>query len=263
MANGCSGKRDDSSTRSAFAAADSLRIEGRSALAAVRYKALRDSFEARRDTSSWWKAQLWLADALLKQGKRDSGVAAMVQATALAGRNADRIGWTRYEQSIFLDRIGKFDAALTEARAAQEIGHAEHDMPLEAGSFSAMGRIHSLSGRYREALASNQKAIALERSYGAEPRVIAKEMNELGIDYRHVGRLSDAVAIYDSALRIGRQLHNPESIARVEFNLATILQGTGHTEKALVLLTDALARAREIGEVRGTAFIHGGLASCS
>ena len=262
MAGGCSGKgkEDDSSSKLAFAAADSLRIEGRSALAAVRYKALRDSFEIQRDTSSWWKAQLWLADALLKQGKRDSAEAAMVQATALAADDADRVGWTRYEQSIFLDRIGKFDAALNEARAAQEIGHKAHDMPLEASSFSAIGRIHSLSGRYHEALASNQKAIALERSYGAESRVIAKEMNELGIDYRHVGRLADAVAIYDSALQIGRRLHNPESIARVEFNLATILQGTGDNEKALVLLTDALARAREIGEVRGMAFIHGGLA---
>jgi CHAT domain-containing protein len=68
------------------------------------------------------------------------------------------------------------------------------------------------------------------------------------------------VTIYDSALQIGRQLHNPESIARVEFNLGTILQGTGETEEALSLFTDALARAREIGEVRGMAFIHGGLA---
>jgi CHAT domain-containing protein/tetratricopeptide (TPR) repeat protein len=261
VATGCSEKRDDnSSSKPAFAAADSLRIEGRSTLAGARYKVLRDSFEKQQDTASWWKAQLWLADALLKQGKRDSAEAAMVEATALAGRNADRIGWTRYEQSIFLDRIGKFDAAMIEARAAQRIGHAARDMPLEASSFSAMGRIHSLSGRYHEALASNQQAIALERSYGAEPRVIAKEMNELGIDYRHVGRLTDAVAIYDSALRIGRELGNPESIARVEFNLGTILQGTGDTEKALVLFSDALVRAKEINEVRGMAFIHGGLA---
>jgi CHAT domain-containing protein len=262
FAQACNDTRKESgfANAPAFAVADSLRVEGRSALAAVRYKALRDSFEMRHDTTLWWRAELWLADALLKQGKRDSAVAAMTEATTLAGNNPNRLGWTRYEQSIFLDRIGKFDAALIEAQAAEDIGHKIHDMPLEASSYSAIGRIHSLSGRYREALASNQRAIALERSYGAEPRVIAKEMNELGIDYRHVGRLADAVAIYDSALEIGRQLHNPESIARVEFNLGTILQGTGETEKALSLFTDALARAREIGEVRGMAFIHGGLA---
>ena len=262
LACGCRKAREDdtSPVKLAFAAADSLRIEGRSALAAVRYKSLRDSFETRGDTSSWWQAQLWLADALLRQGKRDSAELAMTTVTALAGRNANRVGWTRYEQSIFLDRVGKFDLALVEAKAAQSIGNATRDMPLEASSYDAIGRIHSLSGRYREALASNQKAMALRRTYGAEPRVIAKEMNELGIDYRHVGRLADAIAIYDSALQIGQHLRNPESIARVEFNLATILQGTGDTEKALTLLTDALARAKEIGEVRGMAFIHGGLA---
>ena len=262
VASGCNDthKEGGLSNIPAFAVADSLRVEGRSALAAVRYKALRDSFEVRHDTASWWRAQLWLADALLKQGKRDSAEHAMAEATTLAGKNPNRVGWTRYEQSIFLDRIGRFDAALTQAAAAEAIGHETHDMPLEASSYSAMGRIHSLSGRYREALASNQRAIALERSYGAEPRVIAKEMNELGIDYRHVGRLADAVTIYDSALQIGRQLHNPESIARVEFNLGTILQGTGETEEALALFTDALARAKEIGEVRGMAFIHGGMA---
>ena len=262
LAEGCREENRQSgvSNAPAFAVADSLRVEGRSALAAVRYKTLRDSFALRHDTASWWRSELWLADALLKQGKRDSAVAAMAEATRLAGKNANRLGWTHYEQSIFLDRIGKFDTALIEARAAEAIGHQTHDMPLEASSYSAQGRIHSLSGRYREALASNQKAIALERLYGAEPRVIAKEMNELGIDYRHVGRLADAVTIYDSALQIGRQLHNPESIARVEFNLGTILQGTGETEEALALFTDALARAKDIGEVRGMAFIHGGMA---
>ena len=262
LSSGCSETRtrNISSVSPAFAIADSLTIEGRSALAAPRYKALRDSFETAHDTASWWRAQLWLADALLKQGKRDSAEAAMTEAATLTGQNENRVGWTRYERSIFLDRVGKFDSALIEAAAAQAIGHSTHDTPLEASSYSAQGRIHSLSGRYREALASNQKAIALERSYGAEPRVIAKEMNELGIDYRHVGRLADAVAIYDSALAIGRALRNPESIARVEFNLGTILQETGETEKALSLFTDALARAKEIDEVRGMAFIHGGMA---
>ena len=249
-----------SSAPSAFAEADSLRMEGRSTAAGAHYLTLRDSFALRRDTASWWRAQLWLADALLKQGHRDSAEVALAAAAALAAPDSDRIGWTRYVRSIFLDRIGRFDSALVEAGAAQSLAHRLGDRQLEASSFSAMGRIHSLSGQYGAALTSNQQAIALERSYGASAREIAKELNELGIDYRHLGRFTDAVAVYDSSLRISRRLGNPESIARVEYNLGEIRRETGDPDEALVLFTDALGRAEQIGEVRGMAFIHGGLA---
>ena len=184
----------------------------------------------------------------------------MARVVSLADNVPNRLGWTRYEHSIFLDRLGKFDSALVEATAARQLAIETRDQPLLASSYSAIGRINSLSGRYREALESNQRAIAIEREYGAEPRVISKEMNELGIDYKHLGRFNDAVAIYDSALVLARHLGNPESIARVEFNLGEIRRTTGDVDGALALFTDALSRAEQIGEVRGMAFIHGGLA---
>ena len=221
---------------------------------------LSDSLERVHDTASWWRAELWLGDALLKQGKRDSADIEMAKAVALAGNDPNRVGWTRYEHSIFLDRLGKFDSAFVEASSAEQLGIESRDQPLQASAYSAIGRINSLSGRYREALASNQRAIAVERAYGAEPRVISKEMNELGIDYKHLGRFNDAVAIYDSALVLARQIGNPESIARVEFNLGEIRRTTGDADDALALFSDALVRAEQIGEVRGMAFIHGGLA---
>ena len=74
------------------------------------------------------------------------------------------------------------------------------------------------------------------------------------------GRFTDAVTSYDSALKIGRQLRNPENIARVEFNLATIRMATGESDVALTLLNDALGNIEQLGDVRGLAFIHGGLA---
>ncbi len=159
-----------------------------------------------------------------------------------------------------MDRIGHFDSALTEASSAAAIAKETHDPKLEARSYHAMGRIYSLSGRYRDALASNQRSLEIENAYGATLRETSLELSELGIDYRHLGRFTDAVAAYDSALKIGRQQGNPESIARVEFNLATIRMATGEPDEALTLLNDALGRAEQIGEVRGVAFIHGGLA---
>ena len=129
-----------------------------------------------------------------------------------------------------------------------------------ARAYHVMGRVHSLSGRYRDALASNQRALDIENAYGAPPREKALELNELGIDYRHLGRFTDAVAAYDSAIKVNRRLGNPGGIALVEFNLATIRMDTGESDEALILLDDALGWFGQTGDVRGLAFIHGGLA---
>jgi tetratricopeptide (TPR) repeat protein len=244
----------------AFAIADSLAAEGRAASSTPRYLALRDSFATLRDTASWWRAELWSAEGLLRVGKRDSGLVELVKADALAKGDANHVGWTRYVRSIFMDRVGHFDSALTEASSAARIAQETRDPKLEARAYHAMGRIYSLSGRYHDALVSNQRALEIENSYGATLRETALELSELGIDYRHLGRFTDAVASYDSALKIGRQLGNPEGIARVEFNLANIRMATGEPDEALTLLNDALGRLEQIGEVRGVAFVHGGLA---
>lgn len=244
----------------AFAVADSLRMEGRAAAAAPRYVALSDSFASVHDTASWWRGQLWLSQELLTQGRRDSGLVALALASTLAGADPNRIGWTRYVRSIFLDQVGHLDSALAETAAARALALESHDLELGAAAYHAMGRIHSLSGRYREALASNQKSFELDHQFGANARQIALELSELGIDYRHLGRFTDAVTAYDSALKVERMLQSPEGIARVEYNLANVRMATGDAGDALTLLTDALARAGPIGDVRGMAFIHGGLA---
>jgi tetratricopeptide (TPR) repeat protein len=221
---------------------------------------LRDSFATLRDTASWWRAELWSANGLLTEGKRDSGLVELARADALTNGNANRVGWTIFIRSVFMDHVGHFDSALVQASNAARIARETHDPKLEARAYHEMGRIHSLSGRYREALVNNQRALEIENGYGAPLRVTAIELNELGIDYRHLGRFTDAVASYDSALKIGRQLGNPVGIAMVEDNLANIRMVTGEPDEALTLLNDALSRLEQIGEVRGMAFVHGGLA---
>lgn len=245
---------------SAFAVADSLRGEGRAGASTPHYLALRDSFAVLGDTASWWRAQLWFAYGLLTQGKRDSAVVELSKASQLANANPNRVGWTRYVRSIFMDRAGHFDSAITEASIVTVIGKKTHDQKLEARGYHAMGNSYSLSGRYRDALVNNQHALEIDNRYGATLQETALELSEIGIDYRHLGRFTDAVAAYDSALKLGRQLGNPESIARVEFNLATIRMATGESDEALRLLNDALGRIEQVGDARGLAFVHGGLA---
>lgn len=245
---------------SAFTVADSLARDGRNKESTPRYRALRDSFAIVHDTASWWRAQLWMAEGLLFLGKNDSAETELAKAAALAKGDVNRVGWTRYVRGIFMDRRGHFDSAMTEISSAGAIARETHDAKLEARAYHVMARIQSLTGRHRDALANNQRALQIENSYGAGLRETSLELSEIGIDYRHLGRFSDAVVAYDSALRIARKLRNPEAIARVEFNLGTIWAESGEADEALPLFNDALARIEVIGDVRGVALVHGGLA---
>ena len=245
----------------AFAAADSLRREGRSAEAALRYGTLRDSFAVVHDSANLWRAQLWWGDALTHLGRRDSARSMLDGALALAGADPDRQGWTHHVRSIFFDRQGKFDTAFAEATRAQAAARIARDGLLEGATYHAMGRIHSLTGHYREALDDNTRALALERaSVGDTSRAVAVELNELGIDYRHLGRFTDAEGTFERALEFERARRNPEGIARVSANLANVYVAIGDDARALPLMTDALRGAEQTTNVRGEVYVHGDLA---
>ena len=156
----------------AFAVADSLRREGRSAQALERFTALRDSFAMRGDTARLWRAQVWTADALMRLGRRDSASAALDLALVLAGDDPAREARTRHIRSVLLDRHGLFDSALVEATRALELAQAAGDQDLEGSAYNAIGRIHSLSGRYREALAANERELATRLGDGWVSAVI-------------------------------------------------------------------------------------------
>lgn len=254
------GKSGPATARSVFAAADSLRIEGRSAQAAPLFRSLRDSLAAAGDTAGEWKGELWWADAVLRLGERDSAAAGFRRALALAGADPDRQGWVHHERSIYFDRAGQFDSAMAEAERAQGLARRAHDGPLEANTFNAMGRINSLQGRYREALEANRRAYELKRALGGDTsRAVATELNELGIDYLHLGRFSDAVDVYRRALALERAHHNPEGQARVLSNLSNVYFATGDLTQTLALRTRSLRLADSVGLVRGEAYLHSDL----
>lgn len=245
----------------AFHIADSLRLEGRFAKASPILRALRDSFALTHDTAGLWRAELWWSDALLGMGRADSARAALDDALALAGTDPLREGWVRNERSLLFDRLGKLDSAAAEAMRARALARTTHDRTLEANTFNAMGRIHSLSGRYREAFVDNTQALALKRAVdGDSSRGVATELSELGIDYRHLGRFTDAEHAFGQAIVLERAHRNPEGIARVSFNLANVYVATGDDGRALPLMLDALRIVAPTGNVRGEVFLHTNLA---
>ncbi|HEX6058127.1 MAG TPA: tetratricopeptide repeat protein, partial [Gemmatimonadaceae bacterium] len=243
----------------AFTAADSLRMEGRSAQALERFVALRDSFAATGDTARLWRAQVWTGDALMRLGRRDSASAALDTALALAGDDPAREAQTRIVRSILLDRQGLLDSALAEARRALELAEAAGSASLQGNALNAIGRILSLSGRYREAQVAIERELTTKRDAPASARSVATAYNELGINLRHLGRLDEAVAAYREALALEGSAGTPLGRARVMNNLANVYVQTGELEAASALLLEALPITEEVGDQRALSFTLGGL----
>ena len=253
--------RSPSRLDAAFHIADSLRLEGRSPQASPILRALRDSFALTHDTAGLWRAELWWSDALLGRGHADSARLELDRAFTLIGADRNREGWVRNERSLLFDRLGQFDSAATEALRARQLARATNDRTLEANTFNAMGRIHSLTGHYREAFDDNTQALAIKRSVGGDRSpAVATELNELGIDYRHLGRFTDAEHAFSQALVLERAHHNPEGMARASFNLANVYVATGDDGRALPLMLEALRIVAPTGNVRGEVFLHSNLA---
>lgn len=242
-----------------FALADSLRNEGRLIEAAPHYEALADSFAAVADTANLWRARLWWSAGLRRAGKLDSAAAVLEAANALVQGYRKREGWTRWVRSVLLDRQGRFDAALSEAERTLELALETDDVELEAAAYNALGRIHSLTARNREALDVHERLLELRRRAGLAQEV-ARALNEIGIDYRHLGRFEEAARAYEEALGIHEANGNPEGQAIVLYNLANIHLDTGEIEEALRLFRQSLRIAEEIQHTYGLTLLHNSLA---
>jgi CHAT domain-containing protein len=81
----------------------------------------------------------------------------------------------------------------------------------------------------------------------------------MGIDLRRLGRLTEAVEVYEEALEIYQQRDNPEGIARTSYNLGNVYVSSGDLATAERLFETALPRAEQLRDIRGQAFIHTGL----
>ena len=240
-----------------FAVAESLRLRGQSAEALPRFRALRDSLARAGDTVGLWRAQVGVAEALNRLGQQDSAWAAINDALRLAQGDPGREGRTLATRSFFLEQWARFEESMADAVRARDLARTINDRSLIATAHRAMGRVYSVTGRSREALEAHRQELAIRQ--GGEELAYALALGEMGIDLRRLGRMTEAVEVYEEALAIYERRQNPEGIARTSFNLGNVYVSTGDLATAERLFKESLAQAEKIGDVRGLAFIHGGL----
>jgi CHAT domain-containing protein/tetratricopeptide (TPR) repeat protein len=245
------GCRDREASPRALFLADSLKLEGRYAEAMPRYAALLDSLSVVGDSTYRWRAQIGWAETLLRTGRLDSARVALDSARSMAGNDTQRAARTRYVRSLLLHRQGKLDSALAEAGAAMEMSRTINDVTLEVDAQSARATVYSLSGRYRLAAAQAESALANERRLNRQPQFLVQRLNNLGVEYRHLGRVADAERVLGEALQGAERLPSPRWLMLVSGNFSNVRRSAGRVTEALAFSERAESAAQSLNDLQG------------
>ncbi|MDQ6893901.1 MAG: CHAT domain-containing protein [Acidobacteriota bacterium] len=246
---------------SPFAAADKLLDAGRFEEAASEYLRLKQEFARRKDGAGKWRATLWWCRAARDIGKTDEALAQIPALLAFAAGNPGREGWTRCVHALLLHRAGKMDDALGEASRALELSGPARDPRLESKALGVIGTVHSLTGRYRQALAANERRLVIERRLANAPRELVTALNSVAIDDRHLGRYAEAVQLYDEAIAFEKRADvGEDALAQSLYNLSNVWMATGDSRRALGLKLESLRHAEKTGNVYGLVLLHGDIA---
>lgn len=248
------------SLREAFRTADSLRDAGAALEAAGAYLALRDSLREAGNAEGVWRAQLWWGDNLVRRGRLDSAYAALDRAMELAGDDPRLRGWTHYIRSYALWQEGAFGEALVHARGMRSGAEASGDRALTNNAFHQFGRIYSLQGRHRDALREHEASLRFLEEIDGSPGAVAYALNEIAIDYRHLGRYADARRALERSVEIRRESGNRGGLAFSLGNLASLLADLGEHPAAIERATESLELLRETGTGRSLSNSHRALA---
>ncbi|MCC6349522.1 MAG: protein kinase [Candidatus Eisenbacteria bacterium] len=127
---------------------------------------------------------------------------------------------------------------------ARAVAHADAGVALARGIYppdhpgiagALDGKVEALIslGRYRDAIAAGEEAVAILRKSGREPD-LAIPLNTLGILHLAVGNVAAAVSRSEESWRIRAGLYGLHSLrtAEVQMNLARALASAGHTARA-------------------------------
>jgi tetratricopeptide (TPR) repeat protein/predicted Ser/Thr protein kinase len=165
---------------------------------------------------------------------------------ALAGQD-DQAAARAAIESIFVS--GYFRALLPEGERWQAIAEAllermGEDGLLRARHASYVAVLHEERGDKVGAAELHRRSIAGNRRVGAPPFTIAAGLNNLAVALGNSGQLDEAIAAYEEALAIYREVvgeQHPNYATTVD-NMATAYSARGDLDAALTMHLDALRR---------------------
>ncbi len=194
-------------------------------------------------------AQSLLGDAFYYLDNLDQSLAHYQQAAEinqLSGREvSDEQVKTLGYLGFLYDLKEQHLIALDHYNRALESARALGNKAEIATNLANSGKILTLQGNYRDALARMEEALAIDRAAGDES-VIATDLNTIGRIYEAWGIFDKAAEYLEEALEIDQRLNLKDKIAIRLSGLGIVYKAWGKYEQALDYFNRALAIDREL-----------------
>lgn len=153
-----------------------------------------------------------------------------------------------------------FDKALAKYREALRIFEAVRSESGKSAALAGEGLIHSIRGRYKDALQAYNLALdAAQRSGDLKARIIA--LRRLGQLHRATSQRGKALKLYAEALALAKRIGDSDEEAGILNSEGVERQATGHGAEALKLFRRALIIKRRLGDLRGQGTVLNNIAS--
>jgi len=139
-----------------------------------------------------------------------------------------------------LRSLGRPDAAIAAARKSLALD------PENPTGYLVLATALSATGRFADAVKSNETALALAKKRGT-PRLVAQALNNLAGVRDEAGDTEAALELYERALALRREQGNAKPVAIALTNLGTVYTGLGRVDEAIAAHREAAAIFAERG----------------
>jgi tetratricopeptide (TPR) repeat protein len=141
---------------------------------------------------------------------------------------------------------------------ALALARSANDATREANVLTRLANAQRQQGRMDDARRHAEQALTLR---GASGQADGVALYELGIVQRQTGAMAEALATYERALAIDRELGDGDAEAKVLNSLAIVHAEQGRFDAARASFESALAISRELGDRRQEGLVLGNLGS--
>ena len=189
------------------------------------------------------------AEVALAAGRPDRALAYLETAAGRFGEREDaEIAASIYEMLGRASRaLGDHDRALAEHRRAAAIVPGEVSY-LRAWVLASLAQTLMLLGHFHESTRVGLEAIGIARSVGDEARSVeAHALCTVGIAQAWGATGGEGIDGLQEALRLARELDDPDVAFRASLNLTTALALFGRRDEAIEVTREAIERARADG----------------
>jgi CHAT domain-containing protein/Tfp pilus assembly protein PilF len=158
-------------------------------------------------------------------------------------------GLSLYKMSKFEDALKQYNEAITYCDKANTL----KALKLKADLIMKISDSYEKLGRYKEALAENEKALKIYSDM-AEKTGEASANNSMGFDYYKLGDYSKSIEFYDKAYRISMEIGNKKEAGFSKSNIGQMYWNLGKYDLAINAHNEAVKLKEEANDKAGQAY---------